>query len=130
MKADQAAIESAKVNLNYATITSPIEGRTGLRPIDPGNIVHATDSNGVAVITQLKPISVKFTLPEQTLNEIHKQMAATGDPAVLAVGRDNSTLLDRGTLAVIDNQIDTTTGTIMLKATFPNENLQLWLNTL
>jgi membrane fusion protein, multidrug efflux system len=126
VKADQAAIESAKVNLNYATITAPIEGRTGLRQIDPGNIVHATDSNGVVVVTQLKPISVMFTLPEQTLNEIHKQMGTTGEIAVLAVGRDNSTLLDKGTLAVIDNQIDTTTGTIKIKANFPNDNLALW----
>lgn len=126
VKADEAAIESAQVNLNYATVTAPIGGRIGMRPIDPGNIVHATDSNGLAVITQLKPISVVFTLPEQTLNEIHKQMAATGELTVLAVGRDNSTVLDKGTLAVIDNQIDTTTGTIKLKATFPNEDLALW----
>ena len=126
VKADEAAIESARVNLNYARITSPIEGRIGIRPIDPGNIVHATDSNGVAVITQLKPISVIFTLPEQTLNQIHSQMAASGELTVLAVDRDNSTLLDTGKLAVIDNQIDTTTGTIKLKANFPNENLPLW----
>ncbi len=125
VKADEAAIESAQVQLDYTTITSPIEGRTGIRQIDQGNIIHATDSNGLVVLTQLRPISVAFTLPEQTLEEIHKQMAG-GDLTVLAVDRDNSTPLGEGKLAVIDNQIDTTTGTIKLKATFPNDDLRLW----
>jgi multidrug efflux system membrane fusion protein len=93
--------------------------------MDQGNIVHATDTNGLVVITQVKPISVIFTLPEQTLNAIHKQMA-NGDLTVVAVDRDNTTPLGQGKLAVIDNQIDTTTGTIKLKATFPNEDLRLW----
>ncbi|HZQ45787.1 MAG TPA: efflux RND transporter periplasmic adaptor subunit [Verrucomicrobiae bacterium] len=126
VKADEAAIGSAQVNLNYTTITSPIDGRTGIRQIDPGNIVHAADSNGLVVVTELMPISVMFTLPEQMLNEIHKQMAAAGELTVMAMDRDNSTLLDKGALSVIDNQIDTTTGTIKLKATFPNESLMLW----
>ncbi|EEF57569.1 efflux RND transporter periplasmic adaptor subunit [Pedosphaera parvula] len=126
VKADQAAIDSAQVQLNYTTVRSPIAGRTGIRVVDAGNIVHATDANGLVVITQLKPISVMFTLPEQNLGEIHKQQLASGELKVLAVERDNKTVLAEGKLAVIDNQIDTTTGTIKLKATFPNDDLQLW----
>lgn len=125
VKADQAAIDSAKVQLDYTTITSPLDGRTGLRMVDQGNIVHASDSNGLVVITQMKPIAVVFTLPEQTLGKIHKEMAG-GDLKVLAMDRDNTTVLDEGVLSVIDNQIDITTGTIKLKATFPNEKLKLW----
>src|SRR5258707_3978520 len=125
VKADQAAIDSAQVQLNYTTINSPIDGRTGIRLVDQGNIVHATDTNGLVVITQLKPISVIFTLPEQTLGEIHKR-TESGELSVLAVDRDNSTTLDNGKLAVVDNQIDITTGTIKLKAEFPNEHLRLW----
>jgi multidrug efflux system membrane fusion protein len=128
VQADQAAIDSAQVNLNYCTVTSPIDGRTGLRQVDNGNIVHATDLNGLVVITQLRPISVMFTLPEQDLGQIHEHEASATNSQmkVLAVGRDNGTNLDEGTLAVIDNQIDTTTGTIRLKANFPNEHLRLW----
>jgi len=113
------------VQLNYTTITSPIDGRTGVRLIDQGNIVHATDAGGLVVVTQLKPISVVFTLPQQMLPAIQKEHAA-GDISVLAVDRDNHTLLATGQLAVIDNQIDVTTGTIRLKATFPNEDFRLW----
>ncbi|HEX4646708.1 MAG TPA: efflux RND transporter periplasmic adaptor subunit, partial [Verrucomicrobiae bacterium] len=126
VKADQAAIDSAQVQLNYTKVTSPVDGRTGIRLVDAGNIVHASDSNGLVVITQLKPISVMFTLPEQTLGEIHKQMSSGTDLKVRAMDRDNSTLLDEGKLAVIDNQIDAATATIKLKATFLNENLPLW----
>jgi multidrug efflux system membrane fusion protein len=129
VKADQAAIESAQVQLDYTTILSPLDGRTGMRIVDQGNIVHATDTGGLVVITQLKPISVVFTLPEQTLDQIHGQMSIgrTADTfTVLAVDRDNRTNLGEGRLAVIDNQIDVTTGTIKLKATFPNEDLRLW----
>jgi multidrug efflux system membrane fusion protein len=125
VKADQAAIDSAKVQLDYTTVSSPLDGRTGIRLVDQGNIVHAADTNGVVVITQLKPISVVFTLPEQTLVQLH-QHGESNAFKVLAVDRDNSTPLDEGTLAVIDNQIDTTTGTAKLKATFPNEHLHLW----
>ena len=120
-----AAVDSARVQLNYTTIVSPIDGRVGIRLVDQGNIVHATDANGLVLVTQLKPISVVFTLPEQSLPAIQKEHAA-GDIAVLAVDRDNRTILGTGKLAVIDNQIDVTTGTIRLKATFPNEDLQLW----
>jgi multidrug efflux system membrane fusion protein len=125
VKADQAAIDSATVQLDYTTIVSPIDGRTGIRQVDQGNIVHAADANGLVVITQLRPISLIFTLPEQTLGQIQKQ-ASPRDITVLAVDRDNSTLLGEGKLAVIDNQIDTTTGTIRLKANFPNDDLRLW----
>ena len=125
VKADQAAIDSAKVQLNYTTIISPLDGRTGVRLVDQGNIVHATDANGLVVVTQVKPISVMFTLPEQTVPAIQKEHAA-GDITVVAVDRDNRTILGTGQLAVIDNQIDVTTGTIRLKATFPNEDLRLW----
>jgi len=125
VQADQAAIDSAKVQLNYTTVASPLDGRTGIRLVDQGNIVHAADVNGVVVITQLKPISLVFTLPEQMLGEIQQQAPAT-NIAILAVDRDNSTLLGQGKLAVIDNEIDPTTGTIRLKATFPNNDLRLW----
>jgi multidrug efflux system membrane fusion protein len=125
VKADQAGIDSAKVQLNYATIVSPLDGRTGIRLVDQGNIVHANDPTGLVMITQLHPISVVFTLPEQTLNAIQKERVG-GDITVLAVDRDNRTILGTGKLAVIDNQIDVTTGTIRLKATFPNDELQLW----
>jgi len=125
VKADDATIASAKVQLAYTTIASPIDGRTGIRLVDQGNIVHASDANGLVVITQLKPISVIFTLPEQTLTKIQAQ--AHADPfAVVAVDRDNAVPLGEGKLNVIDNQIDTTTGTIRLKATFPNADLRLW----
>jgi membrane fusion protein, multidrug efflux system len=125
VKADQAAIDSARIQLGYTTILSPIDGRTGMRLVDVGNVVHANDTNGLVVLTQLRPISVVFTLPEQTLAEIHQQMAS-GELTVLAVDRDNRTVLGEGKLAVIDNQIDTSTGTIKLKATFPNDDLRLW----
>ena len=125
VKADDAAISLTRVQLDYTTITSPLDGRTGVRLVDQGNIVHASDPNGLVVVTQLKPISVVFTLPEQTVPAIQKEHAA-GDIGVLAVDRDNRTVLGTGQLAVIDNQIDTTTGTIRLKATFPNDDLRLW----
>jgi multidrug efflux system membrane fusion protein len=126
VKADQAGIDSAQVQLDYTNIVSPIAGRTGIRLVDQGNIVHAADTGGLVVITQLRPISLLFTLPEQNLADIHKRTAAGEEMTVLAVDRDNQTVIDEGTLSVINNQIDTTTGTIQLKATFPNKNLQLW----
>lgn len=126
VKADQAAIESAQVQLNYTSISSPIDGRTGIRQVDQGNIVHAADSNGVVVITQLRPISVVFTLPAQNLDAITSARGTNNDLKVLAIGDDNETTVDTGTLAVIDNQIDTSTATIRLKATFPNQQERLW----
>jgi multidrug efflux system membrane fusion protein len=125
VKADQAAIDNIQVQLNYTKITSPIDGRTGIRQIDVGNIIRAADSNGIVVVTQVKPISISFTLPEQNLGDIHAQFSK-GPLKVLAIDRDNKTILDEGQLAVVDNQIDPTTGTIRLKATFPNPELRLW----
>jgi multidrug efflux system membrane fusion protein len=127
VNADQAAIESAKVQLAYTTIVSPIDGRTGIRQVDAGNIVHASDANGLVVITQLKPISVVFILPEQTLPSIQQQSQVSGpELPVVAVSQDNTNILGEGKVAVIDNQIDQTSATIKLKATFPNTDLRLW----
>lgn len=125
VQADQAAIDSAKVQLDYATITAPIDGRTGLRLVDEGNIVRSADSNGIVVLTQLQPIFIVFTLPAQYLGEIQTQHARS-PLSIVALDRDNSTPLDEGKLTVIDNQIDTSTGTIRLKGTFANEKLNLW----
>jgi multidrug efflux system membrane fusion protein len=126
VQADAAAIESARTNLDYTQIKSPIEGRVGVRLVDAGNIVHAADANGIVVITQLHPISVIFTLPEQNLQSILKAGGANGGLKVIALDRGNTMTLDEGTLAVVDNQIDQTTGTMKLKATFPNADLKLW----
>jgi len=126
VQGDQAAIENAKTQLDYTQIKSPIDGRTGIRLVDVGNIVHAADQNGIVVITQLKPISVVFTLPEQNLSAISNAGGANGGLHVSALDRGNSTALDEGTLAVVDNEIDQTTGTVKLKATFPNNDLKLW----
>jgi multidrug efflux system membrane fusion protein len=125
VKGDQAAIESASVQLGYTTIVAPIDGRTGIRQIDAGNIVHATDANGLVVLTQLQPISVLFTLPEENLPDVSREMQQGPLPALAMTG-DEKTELDRGTLTLIDNQIDPTTGTMRLKATFPNPNHSLW----
>ncbi|HEY2132352.1 MAG TPA: efflux RND transporter periplasmic adaptor subunit [Acetobacteraceae bacterium] len=127
---DQAQIDTARTNLSYCTITSPVEGRAGIRLVDAGNIVHAADATGLVVLTTLKPISVVFTLPQQSLPAVAGAMAA-GTPAVLALPQaaDQATkakVLDTGTLTVLDNQVDPTTGTIKLKANFPNERLLLW----
>ncbi len=125
---DQGAVDSARTQLSYATITAPIDGRTGLRQVDQGNIVHPADTTPITVITQLKPISVVFTLPQQMLPQVAAAMAG-GMPPVLAVppgAPPGSPALDQGQLAVLDNQVDPTTGTIKLKATFPNPGLKLW----
>jgi membrane fusion protein, multidrug efflux system len=125
VRADDGAIEAAKVQLDYTGITSPIGGITGIRLVDQGNIVHATDTTGIVVVTQLQPISVVFTLPEDDLQSVSQAMAQ-GPVAVAALSRDGKTELDRGSLLLIDNQIDQTTGTIRLKATFPNPRNALW----
>jgi membrane fusion protein, multidrug efflux system len=123
---DQAQIDSARTQLSYATITAPIDGRTGLRQVDAGNIVHPSDATGIVTITLLQPISVVFTLPQQALPAVASAMQE-GDPEVLALEQGGGrAVLDRGTLAVLDNQVDPTTGTIKLKATFPNAGHKLW----
>ena len=124
---DHAAIDSAKLNLVYCHIAAPVSGRIGLRQVDPGNIVHANDTNAMFVITQLQPIAVLFTLPEDNLQAVSRQMAK-GALAVDAYGRDNQTKLAHGTLLTIDNQIDQTTGTGRLKAVFDNKDNALWPN--
>jgi membrane fusion protein, multidrug efflux system len=126
VKADQAAIDNARTQLDYTQIKAPIDGRTGVRLVDAGNIVHAADQIGIVVITQLHPISVVFTLPEQNLQSILSEGGAKDGLQVLALDRGNTTTLDTGSLAVVDNQIDQTTGTVKLKATFPNPDLKLW----
>jgi membrane fusion protein, multidrug efflux system len=125
IRGDQAAIDSAQVQLGYATITSPIDGRTGVRLVDQGNIVHASDATGLVVITQLKPISLIFTLPEENLPAINQAMAE-GPLVVVALSRDEKDRYGEGRLSLVDNQIDQSTGSIRLKATFPNDNLALW----
>ncbi len=125
IKGDDATIENAAVQLGYTTITAPISGRTGIRLVDQGNIIHATDASGLVVITQLQPISVIFTLPEDALPEIAREMAS-GPLEVAILSRDEKTELDRGTLALVDNQIASATATIKLKATLPNSANLLW----
>lgn len=125
IKADQALIETAKLNLGYTDIRAPISGRLGMRLVDLGNMVHANDTNGLVTITQTKPIFVNFTLPQENLHKVHERQVA-GPLSVIAVGGDNKTELAQGKLTVIDNAIDQTTGTIHLKAAFPNDDERLW----
>ncbi len=129
IKSDQAAIDSAHTLLSYTTIVSPINGRAGIRQVDAGNIVHATDITGLVVLTQIHPISVVFNLPQQDLAQVATALHGSSPPLVLAMneaGPAAGAVLDRGTLSVLDNQVDPTTGTIKLKATFPNPGETLW----
>ena len=128
IKADQAAIDSAKLQITYAHITAPISGRIGLRLVDIGNIVHATDTNGLLVITQLQPISVLFSLPQDQLPDVVEKMHSGKPLEVEAYDRDNSEKIATGKLLTIDNQIDTTTGTYKLKAVFDNSKNELFPN--
>ena len=127
IQSDQAQIGSAKLQLSYCRITSPIDGRVGLRLVDSGNIVHAADANGMLVITQVHPIAVTFTLPEDALGQVVSQMNKR-QLMVEAYSRDNKTKLEEGKLLTIDNQIDQSTGTIKLKSQFDNPDLLLWPN--
>jgi multidrug efflux system membrane fusion protein len=126
VQADQAAIDNAQAMLGYTTITAPIDGRTGIRMVDEGNYVRSADANSsIVVITQLQPISVLFNLPQQDLSQVNTAFNK-GPLNVEAQRSDNDVVIDRGTLRVVDNQVDQTTGTVKLKAEFPNANLQLW----
>jgi membrane fusion protein, multidrug efflux system len=125
VQADQASIESAKVQLAYTTIRSPLTGRAGFRLVDPGNIVHASDQNGILTITQLQPISVIFTAPEQQLPAINEALNS-GPLKVTAYSSDGKKQLGEGTLKLLDNQVDTASGTIRLKASFDNPDNALW----
>jgi len=126
VQSDQAAIENMQATLGYTTIVAPIAGRTGIRMVDEGNIVHASDANSaIVVITQLKPISVLFSLPQQDLGQVNDAFAKA--PLTIEAQRpDSDAVIDRGTLRVVDNQVDQTTGTVKLKAEFPNIGLALW----
>jgi multidrug efflux system membrane fusion protein len=124
---DQAAIANAKLNLTYTHITAPINGRVGLRLVDPGNIVHAADTTGLLLLTQMHPIAVIFTLPEDQLATVAQHMRG-GALQVDAYSRDDQTKLASGKLLTIDNQIDVTTGTAKLKAVFDNQEQALWPN--
>jgi multidrug efflux system membrane fusion protein len=128
IKTDQGQIDNAKLQLTYARITSPISGRVGLRLVDPGNIVHATDSNGLVIITQVQPIAVIFTLPQDQLPQVLDKLHKGAQLAVEAYDRDNTAKIASGKLLTIDNQIDTTTGTYKLKAVFNNEDNILFPN--
>jgi multidrug efflux system membrane fusion protein len=125
IKSDIASIENATAILGYTTIVAPFDGRTGIRLVDEGNLVHAGDAGGIVVITQVQPISVIFTLPQQDLPALTKAIAQ-GKLTAQALSTDSQTELDAGTLEVIDNQVDQQTGTIRLKAEFPNDKRQLW----
>jgi multidrug efflux system membrane fusion protein len=126
---DQAQIDTARTQLGYTTIVSPLDARTGIRLVDAGNIVHASDATGLVVLTQLQPISLVFTLPQQALAAVTNAMRQ-GTATVLAYTQGaagtQTNLLDTGSLAVLDNQVDPTTGTIKLKASFPNDSNRLW----
>jgi membrane fusion protein, multidrug efflux system len=125
IQGDQAAIDNAQTQLSYTTITSPLSGRTGIRLVDQGNIVHAADATGLVVVTQLQPISVIFTLPESELSSVQSALAA-GPVRIFAMSREDNRQLAEGTLAVLDNEISQTTGTMRLKGTFSNKDGALW----
>jgi multidrug efflux system membrane fusion protein len=125
VQADQAAIDNMQTMLNYTTIVAPLDGRTGVRQVDEGNIVRAAASQAIVVITQLKPITVTFNLPQQDLDRVNAAFTK-GPLAVDALRSDDNSVIERGKLTVIDNQVDSTTGTVKLKAEFANGGLQLW----
>ncbi len=125
VNADQAAIDNAQATLGYTKIIAPLTGRAGLRQVDQGNIIHAADVTGLVILTQLQPIAVWFSLPQQQIVRVNTA-SAKGVLAVDVFGNDGTTVVDTGTLTGIDNQVDPTTGTLKLKAEFPNANFQLW----
>jgi membrane fusion protein, multidrug efflux system len=125
VNADQAAIDNATATLGYTKIIAPLSGRAGLRQVDQGNIIHASDATGLVIITQLQPIAVLFSLPQQQIVRVNAA-SAKGALSVDVFGNDGTTVADTGKLTGIDNQVDPTTGTLKLKAEFPNANFQLW----
>jgi membrane fusion protein, multidrug efflux system len=125
VNADQASIDNAQAMLGYTKIIAPLSGRAGLRQVDQGNIIHASDITGLVIITQLQPIAVQFSLPQQQIVKVNAA-SAKGVMAVDVFGNDGVTVIDTGKLTGIDNQVDPTTGTLKLKAEFPNTNFQLW----
>jgi len=125
VQSDEAVIDAARVNLSYTQLTAPIDGVTGIRQIDIGNIIHPTDANGLVDVTQVQPISIIFTLPEATFTDVQSELDK-GPVAVMAYSQDDKTELDEGKLILINNQIIQTTGTIQLRADFPNAKRLLW----
>jgi multidrug efflux system membrane fusion protein len=125
IKGDQAAIDNAQTQLSYTTIRAPLTGRTGFRMVDPGNNVHASDTNGIVSVVRLQPISVVFTAPEETVVEITKALAA-GDVPVDAMSSDGTKTLSKGKLLLLNNQVDQASGTIQMKARYTNEDDALW----
>jgi multidrug efflux system membrane fusion protein len=125
VRSDQASIDNAKAILAYTDILAPIAGRTGLRLVDEGNIVRASDTTGIVMITQMRPITVLFNLPQQDLPDINRGLNE-GPLPIDAIATDGNSTADKGKVLVVDNQVDQTTGTVRLKAEFPNDNLQLW----
>jgi membrane fusion protein, multidrug efflux system len=125
VRSDQAVIDNAAATLGYTKIIAPISGRAGLRQVDQGNIIHAADPTGLVILTQLQPIAVQFSLPQQQIVRVNAA-SAKGVLSVDVFGNDGTTVIDTGTLKGIDNQVDPTTGTLKLKAEFPNDNFQLW----
>ena len=125
IKGDQASIDNAQTQLSYATIRSPLSGKTGFRLIDPGNIVHASDQSGIVTIVKLQPISVVFTAPEENIGQINKALAA-GTVPIIATSSDGTKVIAQGHLALVDNQVDQASGTIHMKATFQNADNALW----
>lgn len=125
VQADQAQIDTARTTLGYTRITAPLTGRAGLRQVDQGNLIRASDANGLLVITQMKPISVQFSLPQQQIPRVNAAQSAA-PLAVEVFADDGRSVIDAGTLQSIDNQVDQTTGTVRLRAELPNDRLQLW----
>jgi membrane fusion protein, multidrug efflux system len=125
VNADQAQIDNAQAMLGYTKIIAPLSGRVGLRQVDQGNIIHASDATGLVIITQLQPIAVQFSLPQQQIVRVNAA-SAKGALNVDVFGNDGTTVIDTGKLTGIDNQVDPTTGTLKLKAEFPNASFQLW----
>jgi multidrug efflux system membrane fusion protein len=128
LQSDQGAIDSARLQLAYSRVTAPIAGRVGLRQVDPGNIVHASDANGLVVIAQLQPVTVLYPIPEDNVPRVMRRLSSGEAVVVDAWDRDQKVKLATGKLVTVDNQIDTATGTVKLKAEFPNGNLALFPN--
>ena len=125
VKADQDAIDNTQTTLNYTKVVAPLSGRTGLRQVDQGNIIHASDATGLVVITQMQPIAVQFSLPQQQIVRVNTAVAK-GPLSIDVFGNDGKTVVDTGRLIGIDNLVDQTTGTVKIKGEFPNTNYQLW----
>ncbi|MCQ1853761.1 efflux RND transporter periplasmic adaptor subunit, partial [Neorhizobium galegae] len=125
VQSDDAAIASAQASLDYTTIRAPIDGRTGIRNVDVGNIVSSSDAAGIVTLSQIRPISVVFSIPQQQLAKVNAASGG-GQLSVEAIAGDGKSVIDNGVLAAVDNQVDATTGTVRIKANFPNDKLALW----